>query len=336
MATMFNLFEMLQQSQNGAAIDAVAKQFGLTPRQAENAVDVLLPAFTVALQRQMMNPQMWPTLFSAMQPPAASSAPQAFEAASRAFAHDSMRQGADFMQGLFGTSDLSKQVAAQAAAASGLPATILQQMMPALGTMLASGMLKTFSQEGLAGVITAMQRGMSGMAPASAGPLAGPFAAYFDMMSRMMGGGADPAASAAAPEQEQRAAPGAGADTDAETAPLPNPFNPADMGAYFGHMMSAATAAASATPTSETPPSDEDGTAGEATAGKKPAKASAAPAAAPAAAPTAAPAESAASAEANPMEVLFETGREVQDQYLRNLQELFDSMQPHDTGTAQG
>ena len=32
---MLNLFEMIQQAQNGAAVDAMAKQFDLTPKQAE-------------------------------------------------------------------------------------------------------------------------------------------------------------------------------------------------------------------------------------------------------------------------------------------------------------
>lgn len=323
---MFNLFEMLQQSQNGAAIDTVAQQFGLTPRQAENAVDVLLPAFTLALQRQMQNPQVWPTLLSAMQPPAPPSAPQAFEAAGRAFAHDSMRQGADLMQSLFGTSDLSRQVAVQAAAASGLPTTILQQMMPALGTMLASGMLKTFSQEGLAGVITAMQRAMSGVAPAAPDPAeGGPFAAYLRMMTSFVGG--------AATERQQEPPPTAPqADPAPGTAPLPNPFNAQEMGAYFSQMVAAAAGSMAAASGAGPVPDDP---------GPAPPEA-AAPAGAEAPQPSAASGDddpgqvdadqAMAFAHAPggeiPLATLFETGREVQEQYLRGLRELFASSGP--------
>lgn len=69
---MVNPFEMMQPAQNGAAVEAMARQFGLTPKQAENAVDVLLPAFALALQRQMANPQFWPVFPGALQPALAS------------------------------------------------------------------------------------------------------------------------------------------------------------------------------------------------------------------------------------------------------------------------
>src|SRR3954454_22494597 len=134
---MFNLFDMMQRSQDGSAVENMARQFGLTPRQAENAVDVLLPAFTLALQRHMQNPQLWPNLMAAVQPPPAPPS-NPFEAASRAFTPEGMRQGAEFMTNLFASPDLSKQIAANGAAASGLPATMLQQMLPAMGAMLMS------------------------------------------------------------------------------------------------------------------------------------------------------------------------------------------------------
>ena len=40
---MFNLFELMQKSQGGEAVQAMAKQFGLSPPQAESAMDALLP-----------------------------------------------------------------------------------------------------------------------------------------------------------------------------------------------------------------------------------------------------------------------------------------------------
>ena len=208
---MFNLFDMMQQSQGGSAVENMARQFGLTPRQAENAVDVLLPAFALALQRNMQDPKLWPNLVAAVQPPPAPPSTP-FEAASRAFTPDGMRQGAEFMANLFGSPDLSKHIAAQGAAASGLPAPMLQQMLPAMSAMLMSGMLKTFSQQGLAGVMEAMNRSMStaqagasmasmpGFNPAAQAQAMAPF---MEMFGRMMPG-ATPVepASPPAPEPE--------------------------------------------------------------------------------------------------------------------------------------
>lgn len=189
---MVNPFEMMQQAQNGTAVEAMARQFGLTPKQAENAVDVLLPAFALALQRQMANPHVWPVFPGALQP-----APASPLEAGRAATADGMRQGAEWMERLFGSSDLSRQVAAQAAAVSGLPDTILQQMMPAMATMLMSGMLKTFSQKGFAGVIDAMGRAMqAGATPAPPSPPpaaqgANPMSAAMEAWAAMLGAAAE-------------------------------------------------------------------------------------------------------------------------------------------------
>ena len=40
---MFNLFDIMRGAQGGAAIDSMARQFGLTPNQVERAMQALLP-----------------------------------------------------------------------------------------------------------------------------------------------------------------------------------------------------------------------------------------------------------------------------------------------------
>jgi len=61
---MINLFELMRQAQGNPA-EAMARQFGLSPPQAESAIDALLPAFALAIQRQFQDPQAWPKLFQA-------------------------------------------------------------------------------------------------------------------------------------------------------------------------------------------------------------------------------------------------------------------------------
>lgn len=296
---MLNLFEILQSSQNGAAIEALARQHGLTPKQAETAIDVLLPAFTLALQRQAQNPQGWLGLMSAFQPATATGSP--LEAAGRTFTAEGMKQGADVMTRLFGSNDLSQQIAAQSAAVSGVPAQILQQMMPAMAAMLASGMLKTFSQEGLAGVITAVARGF----PSSAGPggAAAPppppepekpsaFESYMDAFQQMVKAMAPVPAASAPPEPEPPPPPKPAEGT-------PNPFDPAGFGSLLTAMLGGAAG--------PVPPPEPE------------------PVAEPEPPPTAA--ENAAAA----MGQFFETGRAVQDQHLTALTTLFEGlMRPGD------
>ncbi|MFO1147689.1 MAG: DUF937 domain-containing protein [Alsobacter sp.] len=302
---MLNLFEMIQQAQNGAAVDAMAKQFDLTPKQAENAVDVLLPAFALALQRQMQNPQLWPSFFAAMQPPSATPGLDA----GRAMTAEGMRQGAEWMERLFGSSDLSRQVAAQAAAASGLPASMLQQMMPAMATMLMSGMLKTFSQQGLAGLVDAMGRAMqAGVAPPAPAPgpsaAANPFTAGLEAWSKIL------AAASPAPEPPPPPAPPPEPEPPpGEPEAAPNPFDPAGFATIMGRMFGLPEPSVAETapqPQPEQPPPEPEAPAAQT--------------------PTEDQAEKAAEQAAQAWSSLVDTGREVQEQYLKSLQELFGQM----------
>ena len=63
---MINLFETLQKAQGGQALDAIGRQFAMSPAQVQTAVDALLPAYTVALQYLARNPQLWPSLIAGM------------------------------------------------------------------------------------------------------------------------------------------------------------------------------------------------------------------------------------------------------------------------------
>ena len=53
---MLPLFDMLTQAQNGNAIDQMAKQFNLSQKQAQDAMEALLPAFSQGLKRNTANP----------------------------------------------------------------------------------------------------------------------------------------------------------------------------------------------------------------------------------------------------------------------------------------
>ena len=48
---MLPLFDMMMQAQNGAAMDAISKQFNLAQEQATQAMAALMPAFSAGLKR---------------------------------------------------------------------------------------------------------------------------------------------------------------------------------------------------------------------------------------------------------------------------------------------
>ncbi|WP_163454629.1 DUF937 domain-containing protein, partial [Escherichia coli] len=67
---------------------------------------------------------------------------QYFDNAAQAFSPQGVQQGNDVLGQLFGSKDLSRAVAAQAAQASGVGQQVLQQMLPVLASMVMGGLFK--------------------------------------------------------------------------------------------------------------------------------------------------------------------------------------------------
>ena len=306
---MINLFEMMQKAQGGQAVNDLARQFGLTPEQSEAAVDAILPAFTIALRQQLKNPQAWPYLVAALSIP-----PGQPGAMFQAFSPQGLQQGQQLMGALFGSPQLGQQIAAQAASATGLNAALMQQMMPAMAAMLTGGAWKTFgnaiasAMEAFAG---AMGTGKPEPKPAAGAPgfPVGIPENWGEIVGEWMGGKPEPKPEAAKADE-------------------PNMFDPAGLGPMLQRMMErAADSAARTAP--DTPPAPEATPAEPAAA---PEAAAPAPEPTPEPAPAEAPKPAAATAGTTPnfdaFTRMIETGREVQQQHLRNLQALMGVWSP--------
>jgi hypothetical protein len=155
---MMNLFDMMMQAQGGNAMSNMAKQFGLAPEQAQSAVESLLPAFSMGLQKQTESVDGFQNIM------------QMFGGGQFAGFHDAdgdgipdnaASRGNDVLGALFGSKDMSRAVAAQASAMSGVSDTILKQMMPVIASMLMGGLFKGAMGGGLGGLMgQAMQGGL--------------------------------------------------------------------------------------------------------------------------------------------------------------------------------
>ena len=62
-----NLFDMLTQTNNGAAVQQVGQQTGLQPDMAQAAIKALLPAIAGGLQRNVQQPGGLQSLLGALQ-----------------------------------------------------------------------------------------------------------------------------------------------------------------------------------------------------------------------------------------------------------------------------
>ena len=209
---MLPLFDMLANAQNGNGIDALARQFGLSQQQTQTALEALLPAFSQGLKRNASDPYGVGAFLTAM---ASGQHAKYFEDASKAFAPQGVQEGNGILGHLFGSKELSRAVASQAAQATGIGQDILKQMMPAIASMLMGGLFKQSTGQLQAGgfggannplgeIIEQMMRqgGMAGgqapqqrQAPDPANPLDNPFGR---ILQDMFGGGA-----AQQPQQRQ-------------------------------------------------------------------------------------------------------------------------------------
>ena len=126
---MLPLFDMLANAQNGKGVELLARQFNLTQQQTELALEALLPAFSQGLKRNTSDPYGIAGFMTAL---ASGQHGQYFDNASRAFSPDGMADGNGILGHLFGSKDLSRAVASQAAQATGIGQNVLQQMMPAI------------------------------------------------------------------------------------------------------------------------------------------------------------------------------------------------------------
>ena len=136
---MLPLFDMMLKAQNGAAMEAMAKQFNLAQEQAAQAMAALTPAFSSGFKRTATNPYDFSSLMSTMMSGAYA---KYFEDLGKAFTPQGMADGNAVLDKLFGSPDVSRAVAAQAAQLTGLGQEMLRNMMPVMADMLMGGMFK--------------------------------------------------------------------------------------------------------------------------------------------------------------------------------------------------
>jgi hypothetical protein len=201
---MLPLYDMLANAQNGRGMELLARQFNLSQQQAQLAVEALMPAFSQGLKRNASDPYGVMGFVNAL-----SSGQHAkyFDDAQNAFSQQGMAEGNGILGHLFGSKELSRAVAAQAAQATGIGQDILKQMLPVIASMLMGGLFKqstgqmqgaSASDNPLGQIIEQMMRQGGAMmgggaAPQRSSPQADPMDNPFGrILEGMFGGGAAP------------------------------------------------------------------------------------------------------------------------------------------------
>lgn len=140
---MMNLSDFLANAPGGAAMEALARQYQLSPEQADAAVEALLPAFSVALKQLASSPGGMMRLFNLM---AQANYQAMLENPTYAFGPKGMQAGNDLVVAMFGSHGMNRAIADQAAQFAGVGSTILQQMLPAVASLLMGGLSRSVTQ----------------------------------------------------------------------------------------------------------------------------------------------------------------------------------------------
>src|SRR5690606_24670591 len=206
-----NLFDMLSNAQNGQGMDQLARQFGLSQQQAQDAVEALLPAFSQGLKRNASDPYGVGSFLNAM---ASGNHAKYFEDAQNAFSPQGMAEGNGILGHLFGSKELSRAVAGQAAQATGLGQQTLQQMLPVIASMIMGGLFKQSTNQ------------INPSQAAGFGGSGNPLQEIIEQMMRQGGqmGGGMPGQAQQAPQQRQAPQQPQGQTPGQPGDPFDNPF----------------------------------------------------------------------------------------------------------------
>lgn len=136
---MLPLYDMLSDAGKGRATELLARQFGLSQKQAAEAMEALMPAFSEGLKRNASDPYGAGAFLSAL---STGQHAQYFEDMQRAFQPTGVEEGNGILGHLFGSKEVSRAVAKQAEAATGIGQEVLKQMLPVLASMIMGGIYK--------------------------------------------------------------------------------------------------------------------------------------------------------------------------------------------------
>ncbi len=133
------LLEQLLGADNGAAVDQISRQLGLDASQTTSALEALLPTVAAGFQRSASSGTGLEGLLGAL---TGGGAGNAVDVLSQLGQPTAVSGGNDILGQIFGSKDVSREVAARASAQTGIGPEILKAMLPMVATMVMGAMAK--------------------------------------------------------------------------------------------------------------------------------------------------------------------------------------------------
>jgi hypothetical protein len=140
-----NILETILNAQNGHAVDQLGGQFGLSRDQTSSAVAALVPALAAGLQRNMSSEGGLAGLVGAL---SGGRHQQYLENPSTLGSPTTTADGNAILGHVFGSKDVSRQVATRASQQTGIDTSILEQMLPLVAAMAMGGLSRQVNTPG--------------------------------------------------------------------------------------------------------------------------------------------------------------------------------------------
>jgi hypothetical protein len=178
------LADLLLNAHGGNATTLLAQRFGISPDQAASAVTALAPALATGLQQNATNEGGLGSLLGAL---LGGGHQQYVDNAETLDRPDTIADGNAILGHVLGSKDVSRQVASQASAQTGLGADLLKQMLPVVAAMTMGALSKqtagTQADAGGGGMLGTLGSllGGGGQTPSS------PASALMGILGRLMG-----------------------------------------------------------------------------------------------------------------------------------------------------
>jgi hypothetical protein len=176
---MVNLFDIMRNAQGGEGLNNLSRRFGLSFGDTQRAVEALLPAFSLAFQRNMHDPNAFARFIELLGSGRYAPFYDGGATASPEKAAAGWANGTEVLNRIMGSKDVSRRVAEQAAVATGIGVDVLQQMLPLVAATIMGGVFRQASLQGLGDL----------------------FARWAEAFHRAHAGQAQPAAPASWPQQ---------------------------------------------------------------------------------------------------------------------------------------
>ncbi len=134
-----DMLEAILNAQGGGTAQQLGQQFGLSESQVSSALSALVPALSAGFQRNMSSPQGLEGLLSAL---TGGQHQRYADDGSALTDPDTIADGNGILGHVFGSKDVSRQVASRAAAQTGIGENVLKNMLPVIAALMMGTMSK--------------------------------------------------------------------------------------------------------------------------------------------------------------------------------------------------